>query len=396
MTDMTLAPALTFTRAIRATPAQLYRAFTDRDGLRDWLCDDAHLRAAVGGHVLFFWGDPYVAVGRYTALEQDKRVAFTWRGQDDAQEATVNVEITSEGDGAQVTVSFEGFAPEDEAELNEDWARALDNLKSIFETGSDRRISDRVLVGFTPGEFNEAVAKQLGVPFQDGAAKIDGVLPGLSAEAAGLQANDVIVAHNGKPLTPDYTIFHANRGRKPGEVVNITYYRGGEKHSVDVELKGYPVPPMPADYHALANTTEQLYARFNEELTALFSGVSEEQASKQSGENEWSAKQVIAHLILTEQWVQHWVGSLMQGPETSGFTANTPARIAGVMHIYPTTTALLDALRREWTHTVAILRNIPAEHQTYHNNLWWAAFEVDSFAQHYRGHVRQIKAALGK
>lgn len=384
MTTLTAAPTLT--RTIHAPASQVYSAFTNQDWLHDWLCDEAHVRGAVGGHILLFWYPARHAVGQYTALEPDKHVALTLRYADSVDD--IDIEITIDADGDVTEITLTGTF---DAVLQEQWDNALNNLQSVLETGADLRITERVLIGIYPGNFDAEVAKKLNVPVTEGNL-VNDVLPGLGAHKAGLQANDVVVEIDGKSVNADNPIYTLVRPKKPGDTVEVGYYRSGEKQTVTMPLSGYPLPEFPADYAGLADQIEEVYAALDQEMTALFEGVSEAEAAQRPEPNEWSANEVLAHLILNERWLQSWLGGLMQAPEISGYTANTPARIAGVVNTYKN--GLQDEMRRSWAETIAILRAVPEEFRARKGNLWWATFELHQSPVHTRQHYTQIRNAI--
>ncbi len=380
MTTLTAAPPLTCT--IHAPAAHVYKSFTDSDWIHDWLCDDASVRAAVGGHLLLQWFPPRHAMGVYTALEPNQHVAFTLRYSDTDEEIHVDVTLTDSNGVTEVTIN---------GVLSEEWEAALSRLQEVLETGADPRITHRVLIGIYPGNFDADVAKKLNVPVSEGAL-VNDVIPGLGAAKAGLQSQDVVVEIDGKPINNDNPVYERVRHKKPGDTVEVGYYRNGEKQFATMPLSGYPLPDFPADYMGLADQMQAHYADLDREMTALFEGVSEAEAAQKPAPQEWSAYEVIAHLILNERWVQHWLGGLMQGPEVSGYTANTPARIAGIVNVHKTD--VLDEMRRSWAETVAILRNVPEEFFARKANLWWATFELTQLLPHARQHFVQIRSAI--
>jgi S1-C subfamily serine protease len=70
------------------------------------------------------------------------------------------------------------------------------------------------------------------------------VVPGSPAEAAGIQAGDVLYALNGVPITDDNeeALQKAKKDWKPGQKVTYTIKRNGLDRQVDLTLA-----PMPAD-----------------------------------------------------------------------------------------------------------------------------------------------------
>lgn len=386
---------LTFSRTVKAPASFAYRAFTERDWITYWFCDDASIRSEVGGHMLLTWNTGYHVMGAFTQLEKDRRAALMWRGAGETADSRVEVDIVAEGDAVNITlqhhISEEGGA--DANAVEREWDTRLDNLVSFLETGADLRLTNRIILGIYPDSFDEEIARRLGVPVTEG-ARVGNVIPDLGAAKAGLQSDDVIVALNAKPVDNQTPLNVLVQGKKPGDVVDVVFYRGAEKHTVTLNLSGYPLPDFAPDFATLAHRTKQLYAELDKDLSALFDGVSEAEASKKPAEGEWSAKDVVAHLILTERWIQHWIGGLMQGPEIAGYTANAPARIAGVINTYGTLENILAEMRRSWSETVAILRAVPQETHERKANVWWTTFELHSFSIHTRQHFRQIQGAI--
>ena len=51
---------------------------------------------------------------------------------------------------------------------------------------------------------------------------------------------------------------------------------------------------------------------------------------------EWSVKEVLAHLIASEEDSIHWLGSYLAGREVYPYTSGTPARLKSLLVLYPT------------------------------------------------------------
>lgn len=393
MTIQTSVETLTFTRTLRAPAAEVYRAFTVRDGLYYWFCEDANTRPEVGGHALFSWNTGYHAFGVFRELEQDKKIVLSWRGAGETSDSQISITLEAKYGTTELTLEISDFNPEAEQILQREWSTRLNVLQGYLENGEDRRITERIILGIYPGGLNDEIVTRLGFPVKEGAL-VGGVIDGLGAAKAGLLANDLIVEVNGMAINDGNSIGAALQGRKPGDEVGVTFYRGADKHNVTMPLSGYPVPPMPESAAALADRIEAAYGEVYREIAALLTGHSEEITHKAPAEGEWSACDVVAHLILHERWMQHWTGSLMQGPEVQGYTSNAPARIAGVVKANPTTADILAALKRAHTELVAIVRSVPDTFNTRKSNLWWLSFEVDGAVLHARGHLDQIRRAI--
>ena len=378
------ARTLTLSRTIKAPIAQVYSAFTDRDAMTDWLADDARIRAAEGGHILLTWDGGRHAFGEYTTLEKEARVAFTM------DEGQVEATFAAEGERTHLTVSLSGFDAEADVQRAE-WKKRLDTLQLSLEDGADLRITGRVILGIYPSDFDAEIAKKLGIPTEHG-VRVGNTIPGYSAAEAGLVTDDVVVGVNGEAISEQRNLGTLVKGNKPGDTVQVDFYRGGEKHTIPVTLKGYPAPDAVADFPTLADRIQATYAEIDKELAGLFEKKTEAQAAKKPAPKEWSANEVLAHLIMSERWLHNWLGTLMNTPEAEGWSANHVARITAVTTTYPTHDDLLAELRRGHAETVALVRHVPGDVQK--NVLWWMNFELDGMAKHARQHLNQIEAAL--
>jgi uncharacterized protein YndB with AHSA1/START domain len=391
------APAQTsiaLTRKIQAPVAQVYSAFTERNPLSKWLSDDADVRAAVGGHILLLWQGGAHVNGVFTALEKNEHVAFTWSGANDSHETLVDVHLKADGAATQVEVSHSGFAPDaDLGATQQEWDKRLNVLQAVLENGEDIRITHRVIIGLVPADFNAEIGAKLGVPVKEG-ARVGSLIAGYSAAAAGLQADDVIVEVNGQAVTDQSPIGIQVRANKPGDLVDVTYYRGGDKHTIPVTLKGYPVPKQVTSFAALADRLQATYAEIDATLSALFVSASEADAARKPAEKEWSANEVMAHLIMAERWQHNGLGCIMDMPEAEGWSANHVARITAITTVYPTQADLLAELRRGHAETVALIRHIPDEAGARKSVLWQMNFQVDGMNAHTQQHIEQIRAAL--
>lgn len=386
---------LTFTRTINASATQLYTAFTDRDHLDNWLGDGAHLRLAVGGHLLTYWQDGNHMTGQYLELDSPTRLAFTWRLNSETHDSRVDVTITEADNTAELTLVHSDLSPDADLDAyTAQWDAALDNLVSSLETGADLRITQRIILGVIPGNFDADVAKRLGVPSETG-VRITDVLDGFSAAASGLQADDVIVAIGDVALTPDNNIFAIiqQHNLKPGDTTSVTYYRGADKHTADLQLKGYPVPPLPDSFTALAQKIRTRYDDQLAQLDALLADMTDAEATAKP-DGEWSVVEVIAHLTLHERWIQNHIGGYLQAPVPAGYTCNTQPRIDSLTTIYPDKTAIRAALGNAFAETVALIAHIPDAVLADKSAVWWINFELDQFQWHMQQHLTQITDTL--
>jgi S1-C subfamily serine protease len=88
----------------------------------------------------------------------------------------------------------------------------------------------RVTLGISAGDLTEDDRRRAGV---DGGVKVEAARGG--AAAAGIRPGDILVALDGQPVTED-RLPDLLSARKPGEVVSVTFVRGGKKETVKVTL----------------------------------------------------------------------------------------------------------------------------------------------------------------
>jgi serine protease Do len=98
---------------------------------------------------------------------------------------------------------------------------------------------------------NKQLAEDLNLPVDHGALIVS-VKPGSPAEGAGLRGGrtetsqgiaaggDLIVAIDGKDMKDEDAVATAIAGHKPGDKVEIEYYRGNDTKTVTVELAKRP------------------------------------------------------------------------------------------------------------------------------------------------------------
>jgi Peptidase family M28/PDZ domain len=72
---------------------------------------------------------------------------------------------------------------------------------------------------------------------RDFGLRLTGVREGSPAEKAGLQAGDVVVEFDGKPIADIYAYTYALRDKKPGDVVKIVVERDGKRVAVNAVLQ---------------------------------------------------------------------------------------------------------------------------------------------------------------
>jgi len=387
-------------QCIKASPAQVYYAFTHAIALHEWLCDFATVAARPGGRMYLWWHGDFYSAGEYVSLEENKSVVFKWFGRGDPAPSEVAVSIEEKDGGMRITLSHtvpDGKDWETRAKgFKAEWDSTLPNLASVLETGFDRRIFDRPMLGINISDFSPEIARALGVPVTQG-TRIDSPLETMGAYKAGLRKDDVLVQFNGKPITNDFgSLVTALQGKKGGDEVEVVFYRGPEKKTVIMELSKRPVPEIPWQPAELAR---QVRAKYDESLAALeqcFQGVTEAEADHEPAAGEWSAKQTLAHLIQTER---NWIANLddvVGGYErlADDWGGNLPAHINATLMAYKNVRGLLAELKRLANEAVAFLAALPPEFVARKCSYYQAAWQMLEAQSHTFSHVEQIKSAI--
>ena len=389
--------SLKFVQTINAPAPLVYRAFTNATALREWLCDIATADPKVGGRIFIAWNSGYYSSGEYVKLIADKEVVFIWSGRDDPAPTRVTVHINALDSGA-TTLSLEhsgiNSSPQwakASDEISRGWNNGLRNLISVLESGPDLRIVNRPMLGIMFGDFNKKRADELGVPVSEG-MRLEGTVDGMGAQKGGLMKNDVIVAIGGKS-TPDFaSVTNVLQGLEAGNRVDVTIYRGSEKKRLSMELSRRPLPEIPPNAKALGEILKQQNAQTDDEVKQALQGVSDAEASFKPKPDEWSVKEVIAHLIHDERDKHGYITELVFSQErvSDGFGDNLPARISATVAVYETADALIEEFRRCEMETVHIISNLPEEFNVNKATFWRLAFNTLQFPLHTREHLRQI------
>ena len=391
--------ALNFSQAIKAPATQVYQAFTSSIALQYWFADFAEIDTREKGRFYAWWNEGYYTSGLLTKLEENKHIAFTWLGLDEPAATKVDIALSAEGGTTQVAITHKGIGigkawEKNKQQIEEGWETALANLKSVLETGYDKRIYDQPMLGVITDRFvDEKMVEEFSLPIKEG-CKIASALPELGAEAAGLQGNDIIFSINHHTLKafPDFGL--ALTGVKAGDRVEVVFYRGSEKHTVQMELSGRPKPIVPTTAAELAKHAAQVYQQVDEELDAIFDGVSDKEAALRPNEEEWSAKEVLAHLIYSERWLHLAITCHTDNQRSGGFN-NDLGMHAAIAKAYPLD-ELIAELKRCEAITIAALEALQDSFVADKRRVTVLAAYVaeQGFALHTHSHLSQIKTAL--
>jgi len=377
-----------------------YRAFTNSTFLREWLCDVATVDPHPRGRMYLWWRGDFYSSGHYLELEENKCVKFRWYSSIDPAPTEVNVTFTGKDGDVHIRMDHEIPSDDSRQQVGEtfraNWVESLENLKSVMETGVDLRISTRPMLGIALGDFTTEQATALGVPVRDG-LRLDGLVAGMGAEKAGLQKDDVLVGMAGHPITSDFnSLTTAITGRKGGENVEVSFYRGPEKKTVTMELSKRPMPEVPFNPAELAKQARALYEPALSELEKCFEGFSDAQALKRPDPKEWSALEVVAHLIHNERFNLTFLAGLVDGiePVYDGFGNNVTPYGEATVKANPSIQQMLAVLRQTVEEVLAFAESLPDEFVANKASYYRFGFGLLQPNFHITGHFQQIKDAL--
>jgi len=391
---------LKFTQSVKASPEQVYYAFTHASALNQWLCNFSTVLPNPGGRVYLWWNSGYFSSGEFTQIEKNKQLAFTWHGRHEPGDTLVSVKFVDENGHTSVELDHSGFGTGQEwekiiTECQEGWEKGLENLTSIFDTGEDLRYVRRPMLGILLNEFDEDIAKKMGVPITKG-IRIDKPVENMGAEAAGLLSDDVIISLGGND-TPDYPeLATALQGHLAGDEVEVIFYRGSEKKSTMMKLSSRPFPEIPPKPSEFARAVEANYSTQRDQLQTLVENLTGEESVYKPAPEEWSIKETLAHLVQSEQGLNTWLSGVISGyrPHYDDYGGNLPVFTQATLKAYPTIDELLEQFNRCNKETVALVEGLPNDLPTYQNIYWFLAINMLEPPYHFNGHLEQMEATL--
>jgi uncharacterized protein YndB with AHSA1/START domain len=395
-----MSAAAQVTQKVKSSPEQVFYAFTHAAALREWLCDFATVQPHPGRRIYLAWDSGYTMSGEFTRVEPAKALGFTWFGRGEPGPTLVSVEIAPAGEMTMVTLTHGEIEAGEawdglERKFKNDWTETLENLASVLETGIDLRIARRPLLGIYLNDFNAQIAHKMGVPVSEG-VRLDGVVEGLGPAKAGLQKDDVLVSMGGTLLKSSESIPQAITGKRAGDVVEVTYYRGPDRRTVNMALSARKMPEVPFDPVTLAEQVRSVYAADYAELEGCLKSVTEVQAAHRPAEGEWGAREVLAHLIIDERELQGFITFLTFGEEfvTEDISGNFNPRINAVVQAYPTIVEILELLRRTNAETIALIAALPSDFAARKSSYYRVGSIMLQRSGHIQSHLEQIKDAL--
>lgn len=386
---------------VKATASQVYFAFTHAISLTEWMCDFATVAPRPGGRIYLWWHGDFYSTGEFISLEENKSIQFKWQSRQDPGPSQVAIILKEMDDGTLVSLAHtipEGnYWSEHTRGFQEEWIRTLANLAQVLETGLDKRIFDRPMLGINISDFNPEIAQAMGVPVNDG-IRLDFLNEEMGAYQAGLRKDDVVIELDGKAISKDFeSLLNAIQGKKSGDKVVAVFYRGPEKKSVIMELSKRPIPQIPWEPTELAKV---IRIKYNEGLAALeeeFKVVSEAEAGWHPAPEQWSAKEILAHLIQNERhWLENLDDVLGGYPRVSDdWAGNCTHHVRATVVAYGSICGLMDEMKRLSDEMVAYVAALPSEFVTRKASYFLTAnMLLEGSLPHIQSHINQIQAAI--
>jgi len=111
-----------------------------------------------------------------------------------------------------------------------------------------KRVADAIIagksvshpfIGVQGQSVTSDVASQYNLPVTEGAF-VTSVVPGSSAEKAGLKSGDIVVAADGQPVKTIDDLIAEVRKKNVGDKMSVTYYNNGTKKTADMTIQEEP------------------------------------------------------------------------------------------------------------------------------------------------------------
>jgi len=142
-TNILIEPSLTLKRRLKASPEEVYTAWTDPQKIVRWFGPDsgpvehAEFDVRVGGKYSIGFrtedGEQHYVSGVYREVVPNQKLVFTWAWRTTPdRESLVTVTLKGDGDGTLLTLLHEQFFDEEARDRhNEGWSGALDKLVEL-------------------------------------------------------------------------------------------------------------------------------------------------------------------------------------------------------------------------------------------------------------------------
>lgn len=340
----------------------VYTCLTFANMLSHWLCERATVDLRAGGVFNLSWYRGHWASGIYTDVEPEERLAFSWMEHNAPGATRVEVALAGAGDGTRITLTQSGFLSGNAWEAyrsaqEAEWTQRLADLHVLLETANDARFLRRPVLGMSIEPLSPSRAAALGL--NDGyGVQLTAVLENGSAGQAGLQPGDVIISIGGVPIRGFSDLNVVTSRFTVGDIVKVVYARAGRMHATAMTLGKREPAHYPPDRESLYALVRERIEQVEADLDALFDGVPEEQLQARPAEGEWSANDVLAHLIWSERWAQQALWLMHTAGVEILWGENNPFEIDGIREQYPTSAELLPTLKRTLREELRMIASV--------------------------------------
>lgn len=375
-----------------------YTCWTFANMLSHWLCERATVDLRTGGVLSLSWYRGHWASGIYSAVEPEQRLAFSWMEHNAPGPTKIEVAFADAGDDTSITLTQSGFSSGDawqayRSAQESEWAQRLADLHVLLETANDARFLRRPILGVSIEPLSSSRASTLGLPDGFGvqltATPEDG-----PAGQAGLQPGDAIASIGGVPMHGFSDVSVVTGRFSAGDMVEVVYARAGRMHTTTMTLGSRAPAHYPPDRQSLHALVRERIEQAEADLEALFDGVPEEHLQARPAEGEWSANDVLAHLIWTERWTQQALWLMHTAGVEMRWGENNPFEIDGIREQYPSSAELLPMLKRTLREELRMIASIDDRTASIKPLFALMSGWLNFIDAHLREHFEQISAAI--
>lgn len=202
-------------------------------------------------------GDSVVAIGNALALSGGLSVTQGIVSAKDRSLEDINVQLNNliqtdaainhgnsggpllNMDGEVIGVNTAGFGALEAQNIS--FAISIDTIKPMLGKLRSGDLIDReAWLGVSVTTLTPTLVDVLGVPVSSGAV-IQNVVPGSPADDLGLTRGDVVVSLGGTAISSGAELAAEVGKHKPGDEINVTWYRGQVKSSKEIKLSQRPI-----------------------------------------------------------------------------------------------------------------------------------------------------------
>jgi S1-C subfamily serine protease len=176
---------------------------------------------SVNGQSVPAGGDVITAIDGQPVDEFDDLVSYLVHSTEVGQ--TITLSIVRDGDPMEVQVTIQA-RPEGDQPVQ----------------APETTLSGRAWMGITAGTLTPSLAQEMGLPEGQTGVLVEATAEGGPAEAAGLQAEDVITAVDGQPVESFEELVLALVEFEPGQAITLSVLRSGDPLEVEITLGERP------------------------------------------------------------------------------------------------------------------------------------------------------------